>query len=80
MSFTDPPFRDRLTAAFGTRIYTMYLMQIRVISLRGDTVLLLIPHEEVSDYIDSNNLIGTLRDALSAIMGKVQTINYLVGI
>ncbi len=79
MSFTDPPFRDRLTAAFGARIYTMYLMQIRVISLRGDTVLLLIPHEEVSDYIDSNNLIGTLRDALSAIMGKVQTINYLVG-
>lgn len=79
-AFTDEPFRDRLTAAFGARVYTMYLMQVRIISFRKDTVVLLIPHEEVSDFIDSNNLIGTLKDTLSGIMGKVQTVNYLVGV
>lgn len=79
MSFIDAPFRDRLTTAFGTRIYTMYFMQIRIVSFRGDTVALHIPHEEVSDYIDSNNLLEPLKEALSAIMGKVQTVNYLVG-
>ena len=80
MAFTDVPFRDTLTSVFGTRIFTMYLMQIRVISYRQETVSLLIPHEEVSDYIDSNNLITPLKECLSGIMGKVQTINYLVGI
>ena len=57
----------------------MYLMQVRVVSYRKDTVVLLIPHEEVSDFIDSNNLIGTLKETLGGIMGKVQTVNYLVG-
>lgn len=79
LSFTDAPFRDALTSMFGARIYTMYLMQIRIISYRQETVSLLIPHEEVSDYIDSNNLIAKLKECLSDIMGKVQTINYLVG-
>ena len=79
MSFTDAPFRDALTSVFGARIFTMYLMQIRIISYRQDTVALLIPHEEVSDYIDSNNLISQLKECLSGIMGKVQTVNYLVG-
>jgi hypothetical protein len=79
MSFTDAPFRDALTSVFGARIFTMYLMQIRIISYRQDTVALLIPHEEVSDYIDSNNLITQLKECLSGIMGKVQTVNYLVG-
>ena len=79
LSFTDAPFRDALTSMFGARIYTMYLMQIRIISYRQETVSLLIPHEEVSDYIDSNNLIAKLKECLSGIMGKVQTINYLVG-
>jgi hypothetical protein len=79
LSFTDAPFRDALTSMFGARIFTMYLMQIRIISYRQDTVSLLIPHEEVSDYIDSNNLIAKLKECLSDIMGKVQTINYLVG-
>lgn len=79
LSFTDAPFRDALTSMFGARIYTMYLMQIRIISYRKETVSLLIPHEEVSDYIDSNNLIAKLKECLSDIMGKVQTINYLVG-
>ena len=79
MSFTDAPFRDAITSAFGARIFTMYLMQIRIVSFRQDTVVLLIPHEEVSDYIDSNNLIGQLKECLSRIMGKVQTVNYLVG-
>ncbi|MBR1668993.1 MAG: RepB family plasmid replication initiator protein [Bacteroidaceae bacterium] len=78
--FTDAPFRDRLTSAFGARIYTMYFMQIRIVSFRGETVVLHIPHEEVSDYIDSNNLITVLKEVLSSIMGKVQTINYLVGV
>ena len=80
MSFADAPFRDRLTSAFGARVYTMYFMQIRIISFRGETVSLHIPHEEVSDYIDSNNLIARLKETLSSIMGKVQTINYLVGV
>ena len=79
MSFTDAPFRDAITSAFGARIFTMYLMQIRIVSFRQDTVVLLIPHEEVSDYIDSNNLIGQLKECLSRIMGRVQTVNYLVG-
>jgi len=79
MAFTDAPFRDRLGTAFGQRIYAMYLMQVRIMSKRAETVTLLIPHEQVSDYIDSNNLIGRLKDTLSSIMGKVQTINYLVG-
>lgn len=79
LSFTDAPFRDALTSMFGARIFTMYLMQIRIISYRQETVSLLIPHEEVSDYIDSNNLIAKLKECLSDIMGKVQTINYLVG-
>ena len=79
MSFTDAPFRDAITSAFGARIFTMYLMQIRIVSFRQDTVVLLIPHEEVSDYIDSNNLIGQLKECLSRIMGSVQTVNYLVG-
>ena len=78
-TFTDQPFRDRLTSAFGTRTYTMYLMQVRIVSLRGETVLLHIPHEEVSDYIDSNNLIARLKEVLSSIMGRVQTVNYLIG-
>ena len=78
-TFTEEPFRERLTSAFGARVYTMYLMQVRVVSYRKDTVVLLIPHEEVSDFIDSNNLIGTLKETLGGIMGKVQTVNYLVG-
>lgn len=79
-TFTDPLLRDRLTTTFGTRTYTMYLMQIRIISYRSGTLLLHIPHEEVSDYIDSNNLLQTLKETLSAVVGRVQTINYLVGI
>ena len=79
LSFTDVPFRDALTSLFGARIFTMYLMQIRIISYRNEKVLLLIPHEEVSDYIESNNLIAKLKECLSGIMGKVQTIDYLMG-
>ena len=60
-TFTDPLLRDRLTTAFGTRTYTMYLMQIRIVTFRSGTLLLHIPHEEVSDYIDSNNLQAMLR-------------------
>ena len=32
-----------------------------------------------SEVCDSNNLIAKLKECLSDIMGKVQTINYLVG-
>ena len=80
MAFTEAPFRDALTAVFGARIFTMYLMQIRIVSYRQETVVLLIPHEEVSDYIDSNNLLIQLKECLAGIMGKVQAVNYLVGI
>lgn len=80
MSFTDAPFRERLTSAFGTRTYTMYLMQVRIVSFKQDTVVLHLPHEEVADYIDSNNLIAPLKEVLSSVMGRVQTVNYLVGI
>lgn len=78
-TFTDPLLRDRLTTAFGTRTYTMYLMQIRIVTFRSGTLLLHIPHEEVSDYIDSNNLLQTLKETLTPLLGHVQTINYLVG-
>ena len=80
MSFRETTFRDKLTSVFGARVYTMYLMQVRVVTFKNETVSLLIPHEEVSDYIDSNNLIGQLKECLSSIMGKVQSINYLVGV
>lgn len=80
MSFRETTFRDKLTSVFGARVYTMYLMQVRVVTFKNETVSLLIPHEEVSDYIDSNNFIGQLKECLSSIMGKVQSINYLVGV
>ena len=57
----------------------MYLMQIRIVTFRSGTLLLHIPHEEVSDYIDSNNLLQTLKETLTPLLGHVQTINYLVG-
>ena len=34
---------------------------------------------DLKPYIDSNNLIGQLKECLSRIMGRVQTVNYLVG-
>lgn len=79
MSFTDPAFRDILTSSFGARIFTMYFMQVRIVSFHNGVVLLHIPHEEVSDYIDSNNLLAQLKDALSSVMGKIQSIDYLIG-
>lgn len=78
-SFTDAPFRDKLISAFTARTFNMYMMQIRIVSYKNETLELFIPHEEISDYIDSNNLITQLKDVLSEIIGKVQTINYLVG-
>ena len=59
--------------------FTMYFMQVRIVSFHNGVVLLHIPHEEVSDYIDSNNLLAQLKDALSSVMGKIQSIDYLIG-
>ncbi len=78
-SFSDAPFRDKLTSTFGNRTYMMYMSQMRIVSYNNETLSLFIPHEEISDYIDSNNLLGTLMAVLSEIVGKVQTINYLIG-
>lgn len=77
--FSASPLREALTAAFGTRTYTMYLMQIRIANLRGKRLLLHIPHEEISNYIDTHNLLPLLRDTLSLHLGPVQAVDYLVG-
>lgn len=78
-TFSDQPFREKLIAEFGNKTYTMYLMQMRIISYTNNVLGIYIQHEEISDYIDSNNLINRLKTVLSAIVGPIQNINYLMG-
>lgn len=77
VSLNDPRISTILAQHFGNKIFRMYLMQVTIHAYREGILTLLVPHQEVSDYI-SDNIIEQLKNILSTFVGRIDAVQFLV--
>jgi len=78
VSFNDPRLASELQSRFGLRDFRMYLMQVTIHTYRDGVLVLRVPHQEVSEFIN-DNIIVELMKLLSEKVGNVSAVQYLIG-
>lgn len=77
VGFNTPRLQQVLIDNFGNRDFRMYLMQVTIDSYKNGVLLLRVPHEEVSTFIDEN-ILEQLMKVLSHVIGPIEQMKYLV--
>lgn len=78
VSFNDPRFAQILTQKFGLKDFRMYLMQVKIHAYKDGILVLRVPHQEVSEFIN-DNIIVDLMQLLSEKIGPINAVQYLIG-
>lgn len=78
VSFNDQRLSTELAQIFGVKDFRTYLMQVKIHSYREGKLVLQVPHQEVSEFIN-NNILHELIEFLSKKVGQIDAIQFLVG-
>lgn len=78
VSFNDQRLSNDLIQKFGLKNFRMYLMQVTIHSHKDRKLLLKVPHEEISEFIN-NNILSDLIELISQKVGEINAIQYLIG-